>query len=89
VPDFTRVINQAYVRILGRPVDPGGLESYNQAMNQGLTEAQMRESLLRSLEYAEKNPDPVARAATASQRKKSSKTKKKKSGASRGSSRKR
>jgi hypothetical protein len=87
VPDFTRVINQAYVRILGRPVDPGGLESYNQAMNQGLTEAQMRESLLRSLEYAEKNPDLAARAAASSRPKKSSKSKR--SRTSKGSSRKR
>lgn len=84
MPDFTRVINQAYVRILGRPVDPGGLESYNQAMNQGLSEAQMRESLLRSLEYADKNPDPAVTVAASSRRKKSSKK-----SASKGSSRKR
>ena len=30
VPDFSPVITQAYVRILGRPPDAGGLESYNQ-----------------------------------------------------------
>jgi hypothetical protein len=75
VPDFTRVINQAYVRILGRPVDPGGLESYNRAMNQSLTEAQMRESLVRSSEYALKNPDVAARAAVSGRRKKSKKKK--------------
>ncbi|HSF17519.1 MAG TPA: DUF4214 domain-containing protein [Vicinamibacteria bacterium] len=56
MPDFTRVINLAYQRILGRPADPGGLDSYNRAMNAGLTEADMRESLLRSAEYADKHP---------------------------------
>ena len=43
------------MRILGRPPDAGGLESYNKAMNFGLTEEQMRASLLRSNEYARKN----------------------------------
>ncbi len=57
MPDFTRVINLAYERILGRPADSSGLQGYNQAMNLGLTEAQMRESLIRSHEYTNKNPD--------------------------------
>jgi hypothetical protein len=57
MPDFGPVITLAYMRILGRPPDPGGLENYNRQMNSGLTEAQMRESLLRSPEYATKNPD--------------------------------
>ena len=74
MPDFSPVISLAYMRILGRPPDVGGLESYNQAMNSGLTEAQMRESLLRSNEYAVKNPD-TARAA--SSKKKAAKKKKK------------
>jgi hypothetical protein len=64
VPDFTRIINLAYERILGRPPDPGGLQSYNEAMNAGLTEAAMRESLLRSSEYAERHPDPAPARAT-------------------------
>lgn len=73
MPDFTRVIRLAYERILGRPPDPGGLQSYNQAMNAGLTEAQMRESLLRSPEYAEKNP--IVSPLVASARKKAAKRK--------------
>ena len=56
MPDFTRVIHLAYQRILGRPADLDGLDNYNRLMNRGLTEADMRESLLRSAEYAEKNP---------------------------------
>ena len=74
VPDFSPVITQAYMRILRRPPDAGGLEAYNQAMNSGLTEAQMRESLLRSNEYALKNPDTLrARAASSGKRKKAKK----------------
>ncbi len=57
MPDFTRVINLAYQRILGRPADPSGLDNYNRSMNAGLSEADMREALLRSAEYADKNPD--------------------------------
>ena len=57
MPDFGRIINLAYMRILRRPADPGGLETYDRLMNQGMTEAMMRESLLRSPEYAANNPD--------------------------------
>jgi len=57
MPNFGRIISLAYMRILERPPDPGGLDSYNRLMNDGLTEAMMRESLLRSAEYASKNPD--------------------------------
>jgi hypothetical protein len=60
MPDFSRVIRLAYMRILERPTDPGGLASFNQLMNQGLSEAMMREALLRSPEYASKNPDVAA-----------------------------
>jgi uncharacterized protein DUF4214 len=63
MPNFSRVISLAYMRLLERPPDPGGLASYNEAMNQGMTEAMMRESLIRSPEYAAKNPD-VALAAS-------------------------
>jgi len=59
VPNFSRVISLAYMRILERLPDPGGLENYNRLMNEGLSEALMRESLLRSPEYAAKNPDLV------------------------------
>ena len=57
MPNFGRIISLAYVRILERPPDPGGLESFNRLMNQGMSEAMMRETLLRSPEYASKNPD--------------------------------
>jgi hypothetical protein len=80
VPDFSPVITLAYTRILGRPPDAGGLETYNQAMNSGLTEAQMRESLLRSGEYANNNPDR-ARASSSSASSKEKKTSKKKASA--------
>jgi len=82
MPDFGRIINLAYMRILGRPADPGGQESYDRLMNQGMTEAMMRESLLRSPEYAANNPDRAAQAAgarkTKSQSKKAAKKKKSK-----------
>jgi hypothetical protein len=82
MPNFGGIITLAYMRILNRPPDPGGLESYNRLMNQGLTEAQMREALLRSPEYAQNNPDRAARAAggRASKRKTSPGKKKGKSG---------
>jgi hypothetical protein len=60
VPDFTRIIDLAYQKILDRPPDPGGLDSYNRAMNAGLSEADLRESLIRSAEYASKHPARLA-----------------------------
>ncbi len=78
MPDFSRVINLAYERILGRSADSPGLEGYNQAMNLGLTEADMRESLIRSQEYANKNPDRSVTRATRGTRKKTAKKKAKK-----------
>ncbi len=63
MPNFSRVISLAYVRILGHRPDPGGLDSFNESMNQGMTEAAMREALVRSPEYAEKNPDVALAAA--------------------------
>ncbi len=62
MPDFGRIINLAYMRILGRPADPGGQENFDRLMNQGMAEAMMRETLLRSQEYAIKNPDRAAQA---------------------------
>ncbi len=79
MPDFGRIINLAYMRILARPADPGGQENFDQLMNQGMTEAVMRETLLRSEEYAIKNPDQAAQAAKASVKAQSSKRKKSKS----------
>ena len=66
MPNFGRIISLAYLRILERPPDPGGLENYNRHMNQGLTEAMMREALLRSPEYASKNPDVAGTSRAAS-----------------------
>jgi len=66
MPNFGRIISLAYLRILERPPDPGGLESYGRLMNQGLSEAMMREALLRSQEYASKNPDVAETASTPS-----------------------
>ena len=68
MPDFSRVINLAYQRILGRLADPSGLDNYNRLMNAGLSEADMREALLRSGEYADNNPNRSAVAATGARR---------------------
>ena len=53
-------IELAYAQLLERHVDPGGLESYNARMIGGpaagqMTEAEMREHLIRSDEYNRKN----------------------------------
>ena len=82
MPDFSRVINQAYMRILERPADAGGLEAYNGLMNAGMSESQMRESLLRSQEYARKNPSDAGALARSGARKSSSRKKAKKAGKS-------
>ena len=54
---FERMIRQAYNEVLARDPDPSGLASYNTSMKQGLSEALMREHLIRSPEYHEKNPE--------------------------------
>src|SRR2546428_692213 len=38
MPDFSRIIRMAYLRILDREPDPGGLASYNEQMNGVMTE---------------------------------------------------
>jgi hypothetical protein len=58
MPHFARVIRDAYLEILEREADRGGLTSYNGQMNGGMSEAAMREALLRSTEFASRNPDP-------------------------------
>jgi hypothetical protein len=58
MPDFGPIIREAYLEILEREPDPGGLAHYGGRMNGGLSEAAMREELLRSAEYRIKNPDP-------------------------------
>jgi hypothetical protein len=55
MPDFTPIIRIAYLEILEREPDPGGLAFYNSRMNAGLSEEELREILLRSEEYAAKN----------------------------------
>jgi hypothetical protein len=65
MPDFSPVITLAYQRILGRSPDSSGLASWNENMNSGMTEAEMREALLRSPEYAEFHPDRAVRASFA------------------------
>jgi hypothetical protein len=55
MPDFSPIIRIAYLEILQREADPGGLAFYNGRMNEGLSEADLREILLRSEEYARKN----------------------------------
>jgi len=57
VPDFTRVLRDAYQEILDRLPEPGGLAHFDQRMNEGLGEADLREVLLRSEEFALENPD--------------------------------
>jgi hypothetical protein len=61
MPDFRHVITLAYNRILLRDPDPGGLEGFNDAMNSGLTEAELHEIMLRSPEYAERFPQAAVR----------------------------
>src|SRR5574341_796699 len=58
MPDFAPIVSDAYREVLDRAPDPGGLSFWNRAMNDGLTEAGMREAFLRSAEYAQKHPDP-------------------------------
>lgn len=55
---YQRVIDLAYREILRRAsggADPGGLAHYDAKMRGGMTEATMRERLLRSVEFANKN----------------------------------
>jgi polysaccharide biosynthesis protein PslG len=56
--DFGPIIREAYLEILEREPDPGGLAHYRGLMNAGLSEAALREQLLRSAEFRERNPDP-------------------------------
>jgi hypothetical protein len=50
-PIYAPIIRLAYKQILNREVDPSGLESYNLLMEQGMSEADMRERLIRSPEF--------------------------------------
>src|SRR3990172_10257629 len=55
MPNFARIIQNAYQEILERAADPEGLRVYNIEMNAGMSEADLRETLLRSQEYAQNN----------------------------------
>ena len=55
MPNFARIIQNAYQEILERAADPEGLRVYNIEMNAGMSEADLRETLLRSQEYAHNN----------------------------------
>jgi len=54
---FAKVIRAAYADVLAREPDPGGLAAYDRSMNQGLSEADLRELLLRSREFSLRFPD--------------------------------
>jgi hypothetical protein len=58
VPSFARIIREAYAEILAREPDESGLASYNRLLNQGLSEAGLREELLRSREFSLRFADP-------------------------------
>ena len=60
MPDFRHVVRDAYLDILRRLPDPGGLDHHNRVLNEGLTLDQVREGLLRSPEYAERFPSQPA-----------------------------
>jgi len=60
MPDFRHVVRDAYLEILRRTADPGGLEFHNRLMNDGAPLQQVREGLLRSPEYAQRFPDTPA-----------------------------
>lgn len=55
--NFRHVIDDAYQEILRRPVEPEEVASANARLNNGMTEAQLRESLLRSAEYQQRFPE--------------------------------
>ena len=57
MPSFAKLIRDAYEEVLAREPDAGGLADLNRSMNQGLSEADMRESLLRSREFSLRFPD--------------------------------
>jgi len=51
---FAPIIQLAYQEILGRAADDGGLSNYNNLMANGMSEANMRETLIRSKEFNDK-----------------------------------
>lgn len=59
MPNYKRIITKIYDEILGRPADPGGLDSWDKQMNAGKAEAEVREAFLRSEEYKTRFPSEV------------------------------
>ena len=57
MPSFAKVIREAYHDILAREPDPGGLADYDRSMKRGLSEADLRERLLRSRDFSLRFPD--------------------------------
>jgi hypothetical protein len=57
MPSFVRVIREAYSDVLARAPDASGLAAFNRLLNQGTSEASLREALLRSREFALRFPD--------------------------------
>src|SRR3989304_7728215 len=55
MPNFAPIIQNAYREILERAADTEGLRVYNIEMSAGGSEADLRETLLRSQEYAQNN----------------------------------
>jgi hypothetical protein len=56
--DAERVVRRAYQDVLGREPDASGMREYrSHIIDEGWTEAQVRDALRRSPEYRERNPD--------------------------------
>lgn len=54
---YEPIVRLAYEQILGRSPDEEGLKNYDGLMSSGMTEANVRESLIRSPEYEANNPE--------------------------------
>ncbi len=54
---YEDIIVAAFQQMLERDPDQIGLMAYNEGMTRGMTEAEMRESILRSDEFNDKNPN--------------------------------
>jgi peptidase inhibitor family I36 len=56
--DAERIVRRAYEDVLGREPDASGMREYrSHIIDEGWTEAQVRDALRRSSEYRERNPD--------------------------------
>jgi len=57
VSDFRHIVEQAFRDILRREPGDQGIEVYGRHLNEGMTEAELREILLRSDEFKDRFPD--------------------------------